>query len=121
MIFVQRFGGAVNLEGFAARQIWQSQGRPAGGSAAFRQACSSSTDKGVYFFPGGKDEQSTSTGRNKKGRIHPHFGRDAQGVERRRAAFRGVGDLPRERLSRRSGPAVRFAKQRLVRANHPAF
>ena len=46
---------------------------------------------------------------------------EAQALGRQRPALRRLGDLPRQGLAGRPGPALRVADQRLVRAGHPAL
>src|ERR1019366_4422873 len=70
---------------------------------------------------GSGGEWCTSTGRHAKGSVRPDLGWQARAVEGRRPAFRGLGDLPREGVTRCPGPAVPLAARRLVWAGDPAL
>src|ERR1035437_8633415 len=48
---------------------------------------------------GGSHEQGTGAGGNAQGRVHPDFRRQARQLAGQRTAFRGLGDLPPERLA----------------------
>src|SRR6266511_3277862 len=67
---------------------------------------------------GAINEQGTTVGWDKKGRVHSDFGWQAAKLGGQRPAFCRMGNLPRERLSGGAGSALRFAKQRLVWPNH---
>ena len=56
-----------------------------------------------------------------KGSVCPYFGREAQGLGHRRAALRGLGDLPPEGLPGRSRPDICLAVHELVRTVDPAI
>ena len=57
------------------------------------------------------DERRTGTGRHAQGRVHPDGGWPARRLDGRRAALRRLGDLPRQRVAGRSGPAVRLGRR----------
>ena len=79
-----------------------------------RHKCTNSRTKELH-------EQSTSSGRHTQRRIHSYVRRQARTMGCQRPAFWRLGDLPPERIARRSEPAVRVAIQRLVRTNDPAL
>src|SRR2546429_8213089 len=65
-------------------------------------------------------ESSTSTGWHAQGRLRPDLGRQARTMGGQRPALRRLGGLPRQGLPGRTGPALRVAVQRVVRAGDPA-
>ena len=56
------------------------------------------------------------TGGDAERRVYSVVGRSAQGLGRRRSAFRGLGGLPHQGLQGRSEPSLRGPGHRLVRA-----
>src|SRR3954470_15899064 len=67
------------------------------------------------------DEWRAGAGGDAQGCVRPDGRRQAQGLEGRRAALGRLGDVPPERVARRSEPHLRIAVDRLARAGHAAL
>src|ERR1700694_6286786 len=65
-------------------------------------------------------ERGTSISRHAQRRFRPNVGCETGTVDCRWSPLWWMGDLPRQRLTGRTGSAVRVADQRLVRTVDPA-
>src|SRR6266581_4639262 len=70
---------------------------------------------------GGIHERSAAPCGHAERRVRPDVGRDARRLERRGPVVRGLGDLPRQRVTGRFGPAVRLPVNRVAWAGRPAL
>src|ERR1700736_6891753 len=67
------------------------------------------------------DGRSTGAGWYTQGCVRPDVGRKTRTVGHRRPPLWGVGDLPRQGITRRRESAVCVADERLVRTADPAL